>query len=162
VIKMQAARVMERQEPHLEQLSSLQGLRRWRDAIVRFVEERHGAHGCEIGSLASELADRSEPARILINATFRSWESYLAAGLCRMHDRGELDVEPTWLNSPPGSWRHTRVATSSHKPDEARSRWRWRSISRSAMWRRSCHSGKAHPAQQADDSGSGTPSPSGH
>jgi TetR/AcrR family transcriptional regulator, transcriptional repressor for nem operon len=93
VIKMQAARVMERQEPHLEQLSSLQGLRRWRDAVVRFVEERHGAHGCEIGSLASELADRSEPARILINATFRSWESYLAAGLRRMQDRGELDVE---------------------------------------------------------------------
>jgi TetR/AcrR family transcriptional regulator, transcriptional repressor for nem operon len=93
VIKMQAARVMERQEPHLEQLSSLQGLRRWRDAVVRFVEERHGAHGCEIGSLASELADRSEPARILISATFRSWESYLAAGLRRMQDRGELDVE---------------------------------------------------------------------
>jgi AcrR family transcriptional regulator len=93
VIKMQAARVMERQEPHLEQLSSLQGLRRWRDAVVRFVEERHGAHGCEIGSLASELADRSEPARILLNATFGSWESYLAAGLRRMQDRGELDVE---------------------------------------------------------------------
>jgi TetR/AcrR family transcriptional repressor of nem operon len=91
VIKMQAARVMERQEPHLEQLSSLQGLRRWRDAIVRFVDERHGAHGCEIGSLASELTDRSEPARILINATFRNWESYLAAGIRRMQERGELD-----------------------------------------------------------------------
>ena len=90
VIKMQAARVMERQEPHLEQLSSLQGLRRWRDAIVRFIDERHGAHGCEIGSLASELTDRSEPARILINATFQNWESYLAAGIRRMQDRGEL------------------------------------------------------------------------
>ncbi|MHA6622360.1 TetR/AcrR family transcriptional regulator [Pseudonocardia sp. DLS-67] len=92
VIKMQAARVMERHEPHLEQLSSLQGLRRWRDAIVRFVDERHGAHGCEIGSLASELTDRSEPARILINATFQNWESYLAAGIRRMQDRGQLDA----------------------------------------------------------------------
>jgi TetR/AcrR family transcriptional regulator, transcriptional repressor for nem operon len=92
VIKMQAARVMQRQEPHLEQLSSLQGLRRWRDAVVRFVDERHGAHGCEIGSLASELTDRSEPARILINATFQSWESYLAAGIRRMQERGELDT----------------------------------------------------------------------
>ena len=92
VIKMQAARVMERQEPHLEQLNSLQGLRRWRDAIVRFIDERHGAHGCEIGSLASELADRSEPARILINATFQNWESYLAAGIRRMQERGELDA----------------------------------------------------------------------
>ncbi|WP_433559234.1 TetR/AcrR family transcriptional regulator [Pseudonocardia xinjiangensis] len=93
VIKMQAARVMERQEPHLEQLNSLQGLRRWRDAIVRFVDERHGAHGCEIGSLASELTDQSEPARILINATFQNWESYLAAGIRRMQDRGELDAQ---------------------------------------------------------------------
>ncbi|WP_433296496.1 TetR/AcrR family transcriptional regulator [Pseudonocardia sp. CA-142604] len=92
VIKMQAARVIERQEPHLEQLSSLQGLRRWRDAVVRFVDERHGVHGCEIGSLASELADQSEPARILINATFQNWESYLAAGVRRMQDRGELDT----------------------------------------------------------------------
>lgn len=91
VIKMQAARVMERQEPHLEQLTSLRGLRRWRDAIVRFIDERHGAHGCEIGSLASELSDRSEPARILINATFQNWESYLAAGIRRMQERGELD-----------------------------------------------------------------------
>ncbi|WP_252446045.1 TetR/AcrR family transcriptional regulator [Pseudonocardia humida] len=91
VIKMQAARVMERQEPHLEQLSSLQGLRRWRDAIVRFIDERHAAHGCEIGSLASELTDRSEPARILINATFQHWESYLAAGIRRMQERGQVD-----------------------------------------------------------------------
>lgn len=92
VIKMQAARTMERQEPHLEQLSSLQGLRRWRDAIVRFIDERHGAHGCAIGSLASELADRSEPARILLNATFEHWQSYLAAGIRRMQERGELDA----------------------------------------------------------------------
>jgi AcrR family transcriptional regulator len=92
VIKMQAARVMARQEPHLEQLSSLQGLRRWRDAVVRFIDERHGAYGCEIGSLASELTDRSEPARILINATFQNWESYLAAGIRRMQERGELDA----------------------------------------------------------------------
>jgi AcrR family transcriptional regulator len=92
VIKMQAARMLERQEPHLEQLSSLQGLRRWRDAIVPFVNDCQGAHGCEIGSLASELTDRSEPARILINATFQTWESYLAAGIRRMQDRGELDA----------------------------------------------------------------------
>jgi TetR/AcrR family transcriptional repressor of nem operon len=91
VIKMQAARVLQRQEPHLEQLSSLRGLRRWRDAVVRIIDERHGAHGCEIGSLASELADRSEPARILINSAFQNWESYLAAGIRRMQERGELD-----------------------------------------------------------------------
>lgn len=96
VIKMQAARVLEFQAPHLERLASVADLRRWRDAVVRFVEEGQGVNGCAVGSLSSELADRSEPARILIDATFRSWESYLAAGLRRMQDRGELatDADP--------------------------------------------------------------------
>jgi TetR/AcrR family transcriptional regulator, transcriptional repressor for nem operon len=99
VIKLQASRVIQRQEPHLEQLNSLQGLRQWRDAVIRFVEQRHAAHGCEIGSLASELTDHNEPARILINATFHSWQSYLAAGIRRMQERGELDThaDPTEL-----------------------------------------------------------------
>ncbi|OLS96898.1 TetR family transcriptional regulator [Pseudonocardia sp. CNS-004] len=92
VIKFQVARVLEFQEPYLERLASVADLRRWRDAVVRFVEETHGANGCAVGSLASELADRSEPARILIEAAFRSWESYLAAGLRRMQERGELDA----------------------------------------------------------------------
>jgi TetR/AcrR family transcriptional regulator, transcriptional repressor for nem operon len=92
VIKMQTARVLEFQEPYLERLASVADLRRWRDAVVRFVEERRGANGCAVGSLSSELADRSEPARILIDGAFRLWESYLAAGLRRMQERGELDA----------------------------------------------------------------------
>jgi TetR/AcrR family transcriptional regulator, transcriptional repressor for nem operon len=92
VIKLQVARVLELQEPYLERLASVADLRRWRDAVVWFVEEVQGAKGCAVGSLSSELADRSEPARILIQAAFRSWESYLAAGLRRMQDRGELDA----------------------------------------------------------------------
>jgi TetR/AcrR family transcriptional regulator, transcriptional repressor for nem operon len=92
VIKLQVARVLEFQEPHLERLASVAGLRRWRDAVVRFVEEAQGVNGCAVGSLSSELAGRSEPARILIEAAFRSWESYLAAGLRRMQERGELDA----------------------------------------------------------------------
>lgn len=99
VIKAQAARVMQRQEPYLEQLNSLAGLRQWRDVVVSIVAERHGAHGCEIGSLVSEVADRSEPARILLDATMRTWESYLSAGLSRMQERNELpsDLDPDEL-----------------------------------------------------------------
>lgn len=99
VIKLQAGRVMERQEPHLEQLSTLADLRRWRDAVVDIVAERHGAYGCAIGSLVSEIADQSEPARILLASTLRTWESYLSAGLARMQENGELpaDVVPDEL-----------------------------------------------------------------
>ncbi|OZM78012.1 TetR family transcriptional regulator [Pseudonocardia sp. MH-G8] len=93
VIKTQAARMLEFQEPHLERLASIADLRQWRNAVVRSVDEGQGINGCAVGSLSSELADRSEPARILIEAAFRSWESYLAAGLRRMQDRGELDPE---------------------------------------------------------------------
>jgi hypothetical protein len=51
-----------------------------------------GAGGRAVGSLPSEFADRSEPARILIEAALRSCESYLTAGLRRMQERGELDA----------------------------------------------------------------------
>jgi TetR/AcrR family transcriptional repressor of nem operon len=99
VVKLQVARVLEFQEPYLERLASLAGLRRWRDAVVWFVEKARGANGCAVGSLSSELADRSESHWILIEAAFRSWESYLAAGLRRMQERGELDagVDPSEL-----------------------------------------------------------------
>ncbi|MCO1660541.1 TetR family transcriptional regulator C-terminal domain-containing protein [Pseudonocardia sp. S2-4] len=92
VIKFQVARVLEFQEPYLERLASVADLRRWRDAVVWFVEEARGVNGCAVGSLSSELADRSELARILIQAAFRSWESYLAAELRWMQDRSELDA----------------------------------------------------------------------
>jgi TetR/AcrR family transcriptional repressor of nem operon len=92
VIKVQVARVLEFQEPYLERLASVADLRRWRDSVVWFVEEARGVNGCAVGSLSCELADRSEPARILIQAAFRAWESYLTAGLRRMQDRGELDA----------------------------------------------------------------------
>jgi TetR/AcrR family transcriptional regulator, transcriptional repressor for nem operon len=99
VIRVQRSVVLDRYEPYLEQLNSLGGLRRWRDRVVIVVQERHGSNGCEIGSLVTELADRSEPARILLEATFQTWESYLAAGLSRMQERGELvaDANPVEL-----------------------------------------------------------------
>jgi len=60
---------------------------------------RHGAGGCPVGSLASELADRSEDARVLLASSFRTWESHLVDGLTTMRDRDELaaDVDPAAL-----------------------------------------------------------------
>jgi AcrR family transcriptional regulator len=93
VITAQTERVFDEQEPHLERLNSFEGLERWRDLVVQRVRARQGANGCQIGALASELADRSEPARILLYSTFQTWESYLSAGLSRMRERGELKPE---------------------------------------------------------------------
>ena len=99
VIAFQTGRVLAAQEPELHHLDTLAGLRRWRDAIVRSNGERQSAGGCPLGSLASELSDRSEDARILLAGSFRSWETPLAAGLGRMQRRGDLpsDADPAAL-----------------------------------------------------------------
>jgi AcrR family transcriptional regulator len=101
VIAHQTTRVLTAQEPHLYQLDSMPGLRRWRDEIVERQRQRHGVGGCPIGSLASELADHSEPARELLAESFRTWEQHLVRGLERMRDRGELltDADPAALAS---------------------------------------------------------------
>lgn len=99
VIGLQTSRVLAAQEPYLHHLDTLTGLRRWRDAVVAMNGARHGAGGCPVGSLASELADRSEDARVLLASSFRTWESHLVDGLTTMRDRDELaaDVDPAAL-----------------------------------------------------------------
>jgi TetR/AcrR family transcriptional regulator, transcriptional repressor for nem operon len=99
VISLQARRVLERQRRRLERLSSLRGLELWRDAIVQRNALRNGAYGCELGSLANELADRDEESRVALAAHFRTWKDLLAAGLARMQENGELrpDADPGWL-----------------------------------------------------------------
>ena len=43
-----------------------------------------------IGSLANELANKSEQARALLVAGFNSWEDLLAEGFAKMQENGEL------------------------------------------------------------------------
>lgn len=52
-----------------------------------------GIGGCPLGSLASELADRSESARTMLEHGFGLWESHLVKGLRAMRDRGALRLE---------------------------------------------------------------------
>ncbi len=93
VIMLQTERVLAAQQPHLRRVDSMAGLRRWRDAIIEMNQVRGGVGGCPVGSLASELADRSESARELLTHSFQSWESYLIDGLQAMRDRGDLTAE---------------------------------------------------------------------
>nr|WP_298685498.1 TetR/AcrR family transcriptional regulator [uncultured Dongia sp.] len=90
VIKIQTQRVLGLQQPHLEALNSLPALQRWRDAIVKLVKGRHRAGGCPVGSLANELANRSEDARTLLASSFEIWRSSIERGLREMQKRGEL------------------------------------------------------------------------
>ncbi len=93
VIEFQTRRVTGGDAARLEEVDSLAGLKRWRDAVVSMNRAARGVGGCPLGSLASELADRSESARTLLAHGFELWESQLRQGLRAMRDRGELNAE---------------------------------------------------------------------
>ncbi len=89
VIALQTARVLDAQRPHLEALDSLPALKAWRDAFVRLNKAAQYG-GCPLGSLASELADDSEPARKRLADGFSIWRDRIEGGLAKMQQRGEL------------------------------------------------------------------------
>jgi TetR/AcrR family transcriptional regulator, transcriptional repressor for nem operon len=93
VIEHQTRQVVRGKAASLEAVDSLDSLRSWRDAVVRMNRAAHGVGGCPLGSLASELSDRSESARALLAHGFDLWESQLRQGLLAMRDRGELRAE---------------------------------------------------------------------
>ena len=93
VISLRASRVLEFQRRRLHRLDSLRGLELWRDALVERNALRNGAYGCELGSLAYELADQDEPARQALAGHFVTWLSLLTDGIERMRTNGTLRPE---------------------------------------------------------------------
>ena len=91
VIARQTERVLDAQRPHLEALESLPALKAWRNAIVRLNKAAQGK-GCPLGSLASELANDSEPARKRLADSFSMWRDRIENGLAKMRERGELSA----------------------------------------------------------------------
>ena len=55
--------------------------------------EQQGLPGCPIGSLASEVAERNDGARLQAAAAFDAWEGLFADALERMRERGELRAD---------------------------------------------------------------------
>jgi AcrR family transcriptional regulator len=82
----------------LGRVASLAELER---ALAGFADRyaRMGLPGCPIGSLAGEVAERNEDARLQAAAAFDAWEQLFADALERMRDRGELraDASPAVL-----------------------------------------------------------------
>jgi len=86
VIQRQTECVLAAQESLLRGLTSLAGLRRWRDAVVDLSRRNQCAGGCPLGSLVSELAESSEPRARLADG-FARWEVYLIAGFKAIRGR---------------------------------------------------------------------------
>ena len=73
-------------------LGSVASLAELERALAGFVAgfEQMGLPGCPIGSLAAEVAERNEGARLRTAAAFGAWEQLLADAVGRMRERGEL------------------------------------------------------------------------
>jgi TetR/AcrR family transcriptional repressor of nem operon len=93
VIDHMGARVIERERDALGHVSTIPGLRRWRDALVQNNALRHGVYGCALGALASEVADHDDVARRALSQLFIEWQGLLAGVLRRLQDGGVLPPE---------------------------------------------------------------------
>ena len=90
VITLRADEILSWQRLRLEKVDSLRGLHQWRDAMVQRCTLRRGLWGCELGSLAAELSDSDDKARVSLAEHFAEWRAILAAALERMRDAGVL------------------------------------------------------------------------
>jgi TetR/AcrR family transcriptional regulator, transcriptional repressor for nem operon len=91
VIEHQANTIVEGQQTF--DLSSLDGLRAWRDWVIRHQRELDCSGGCPIGSLGSELAETDPAARAQVSEGFKRWETAIQSGLREMYARGRLVPE---------------------------------------------------------------------
>ena len=90
VVQHFGEQVIQRERDALGHVSTIAGLRRWRDALVQNNALRHGAYGCALGSLASEVSDHDDVARRALSELFIEWQGLLAGVLRRLQDSGAL------------------------------------------------------------------------
>jgi len=90
VIERQRQRVLGHQRPILESVRDWADLERWRDQILATQSTRSCRGGCPLGSLANELSESDDAARVQLAEAFSSWEQLIAEGLARMISTGLL------------------------------------------------------------------------
>ncbi|MBN3453022.1 MAG: TetR/AcrR family transcriptional regulator [Mycolicibacterium mageritense] len=93
VITLRADEILSWQRLRLEKVDTLRGLEQWRDAMVQRCTLRRGLWGCELGSLAAELSDSDDKARVSLAEHFAQWRDLLAAALERIRDSGALRAD---------------------------------------------------------------------
>jgi TetR/AcrR family transcriptional regulator, transcriptional repressor for nem operon len=91
VIEYQADTIVGGQE-HFD-LSTLGGLREWREFVVGYERALNCRGGCPIGSLGSHVAETAPDAREAVAAGFKRWEGTIRTGLRKMHQLGRLAPE---------------------------------------------------------------------
>jgi AcrR family transcriptional regulator len=99
VVARQTVAVLAAQQPFISHLDSWRSWAGWRDQVVQEQRENHCAGGCPLGSIASELADTDEAARIALVDSFDTWERAFRDGIDRMRATGLIrsDANPAAL-----------------------------------------------------------------
>jgi len=97
VIERHSDEVMAASSAFIDDGRTLDDIERWFAALVSYQEETGFHGGCPVGSLAAELAEVDEAARLATVACFTFWRGRIAASYRRMSAAGVLrsdaDVE---------------------------------------------------------------------
>ena len=93
VVARQGERVLDLQRPVLGDVDGWDALRRWRDFVVDVVAGLNCRGGCPIGSLADELSETDESARVLTASLFGQWQDLVAGALRAMVRSGQLRAD---------------------------------------------------------------------
>jgi TetR/AcrR family transcriptional regulator, transcriptional repressor for nem operon len=88
VINRQADVTVSNQEQ--ADLTTVEGLRAWRDMVIAAARSGGAKGGCPLGSLGSQLAETDPEARALVAAGFGRWSDAIAVGLRAQHAAGQL------------------------------------------------------------------------
>ena len=77
-------------------LSSVKGLRAWRNMVIAAVKSTQAKGGCPLGSLGGQLAESDPEARALVAGGFEQWATAISDGLRPLHADGQLpsDIDP--------------------------------------------------------------------
>ncbi len=78
-----------------------EGLVRWADVLVAYLEERGGRGGCPIANLLGQVGERDDGIRAVLASGFDRWETDIRDGLASMASSGVLrpDADIAWLAS---------------------------------------------------------------
>lgn len=91
--------VIERQTEVLAGFDSITGIQHYLDTYVEAQRRRKSPAGCPIATLAGQIANQNEQARLNLAGGLQRWEDGFRAGLTTMAARGELrdDADPALL-----------------------------------------------------------------
>jgi AcrR family transcriptional regulator len=88
VIALVGDRTISREREYLQNVRTVAGLRRWRDALVERNALQQGRYGCSLGSLANEFADQDADARQKLDELFTAWQELFEDLLLRFQREG--------------------------------------------------------------------------